>query len=95
MSAGHTEHKSHFVEYMVVFAVLAILTVVELFIPGANVAHAYKAAALTFLAVGKAMIVAYFYMHLKEEKRWLKVIAAVPISAVIFAVGLILEGMYR
>lgn len=95
MSAGHTEHKSHFKEYMIVFVVLAVLTVVELFIPGANVPHSYKAASLTLLAVGKALIVAYFYMHLKEEKRWLKIIAAVPISAVLFAVALILEGMYR
>lgn len=95
MSAGHTEHKSHFKEYMIVFVVLAVLTIVELFIPGANVPHSYKAASLTLLAVGKALIVAYFYMHLKEEKRWLKIIAAVPISAVIFAVAIILEGMYR
>ena len=90
------EHKSHTKEYIIVFVVLTLLTVLELFIPGLkDTPHAYKAAGLTLLAVAKALVVAYFYMHLKEETRWLKFIAAIPISAVIFAVGLILEGMYR
>jgi cytochrome c oxidase subunit 4 len=34
-------------------------------------------------------------MHLKEEKAWLKVIAAVPISAAIFAIVIILESQFR
>lgn len=92
---GHHEHKSHTKEYIIVFFVLTFLTVLELMIPGLKTAYAYKAAGLVGLAVGKALIVAYFYMHLKEETRWLKFIAAVPISAAMYAVGLILESMYR
>ncbi len=88
-------HKSHTVEYVVVFFVLTILTVVELLIPGLNTPYSYKAAGLIGLAAGKACIVAYFYMHLKEERAWLKIIAAVPITAVMYAVGLILESAYR
>lgn len=89
------EHKSHTKEYVIVFFVLTFLTILELMIPGLNTLYAYKATGLISLAVGKALVVAYFYMHLKEETAWLKFIAAIPISAAIFAVVLILESMYR
>ena len=91
---GH-EHKSHTKEYVIVFFVLTFLTILELMIPGLKTVYAYKAAGLIGLAAGKACIVAYFYMHLKEESAWLKLIAAVPITAVMYAVGLILESAYR
>lgn len=88
-------HKSHTVEYMIVFVALSLLTGLELAIPGLNTAYYLKAIGLVSLAFGKAFIVAYFYMHLKEEKAWMKFIAALPILAVMFAVALILESMYR
>ena len=88
-------HKSHTKEYVIIFFILTFLTVVELVIPGLNTPYAYKAAGLIGLAAGKACIVAYFYMHLKEETAWLKFIAAIPITAVLYAVGLILESAYR
>ncbi|MBY0416429.1 MAG: cytochrome C oxidase subunit IV family protein [Bdellovibrionales bacterium] len=91
----HKQHKSHTKEYVIVFFVLTFLTILELMIPGLKTVYAYKAAGLVFLAVGKACIVAYFYMHLKEETRWMKLIACIPISAAFYAVGLILEVMYR
>lgn len=89
------EHKSHTKEYIIVFFALTILTVLELMIPGLQTKHLYKATALVFLAVSKALVVAYFYMHLKEETRWMKFIAAVPVSAALFAAVLIIESMYR
>lgn len=95
---GHNHahvHKSHTKEYVIVFLVLTFLTVLELMIPDLKTAYAYKAAGLIGLAVAKAVIVAYFYMHLKEETRWMKLIACIPISAAFYAVGLVLESMYR
>lgn len=93
--SGET-YKGHAKEYIIVFIILTILTVVELFIPGlANVSHMTKGILLTILAVGKAFFVAYFFMHLKEEKPWLKFIAAVPLSAAVYAYVLVLEGIYR
>ncbi len=89
------QHPSHTKEYVIVFVVLTLLTVLELFIPGLKTEYSYKVIGLVGLAVGKALIVAYFYMHLKEETRWMKLIAAVPISAAFYAVALILESMYR
>lgn len=88
--------KSHFKEYMLVFLALTILTAIELVIPGLEEASTFfKSSSLIFLAIGKAFIVAYFYMHLKDETRWLNLIAAVPISAALFAVVVILESLYR
>lgn len=95
MSDQNHSHPSHTREYVIVFFALTILTVVELLIPNLDTAYRYKAIGLIGLAAGKACIVAYFYMHLKEETAWLKFIAAVPISAVLFAVVLILESMFR
>jgi caa(3)-type oxidase subunit IV len=89
-------HKSHFKEYMLVFLALTFLTAVELVIPGLEEASVFfKSSSLILLAVGKAFIVAFFYMHLKDETRWLKFIAAVPISAAIYATVVILESIYR
>lgn len=89
-------YKGHTKEYVIVFAILTFLTVVELYIPGLkNVTHMTKGVLLTILAAGKAFFVAYFFMHLKEEKPWLKFIAAIPLSAAVYAYVLVLEGIYR
>jgi cytochrome c oxidase subunit 4 len=92
---GKHEHKSHTKEYIIVFFVLTILTVLEIKIPELDTAYVYKAIGLVGLALGKALIVAYYYMHLKEETKWLKFIAAIPISAAFYATALILESAYR
>lgn len=92
---SHGEHKSHKAEYFKVFFVLAALTVVELIIPNMSVSHFAKTSSLIALALGKACIVGWFYMHLKEETRWLKFIALIPISAFAYAVMVILESLYR
>lgn len=82
--------------YVYVFFVLCALTLLELKIPELqNVSYAIKASSLTLLAVGKAFVVAYFYMHLNHEKSWLKFIAAIPISAGMYAAVVILESLYR
>ena len=88
-------HKSHFKEYMIIFGLLALLTVAELIAAEAGWSYWAKASSLTILAVGKAFAVAYFYMHLKEETGWLKFIATVPLSAALFAVVVILESLFR
>lgn len=90
------EYKSHAKEYYFIFGLLAFLTFLELFIPGMeNASKVMKGALLTILAVAKAFLVAYFFMHLKEEKAWVKILAAVPLAAVLFAVVVILESMSR
>ena len=95
MAHGTAEHKSHWKEYFLIFLLLTFLTIVELIIPGLDTKYFYKASSLVLLAIGKAFIVAYYYMHLKDERGWLKFIAAIPISAGIFALVVILESIYR
>lgn len=93
--ASHKNHKSHKMEYFKVFLVLTALTIVELIIPGMKISQFAKGSSLTFLALGKACIVAWSYMHLKEETKWMKFVAMVPISAFFYAVMVILESLYR
>lgn len=97
MSDAHTlEHKSHKKEYIIIFVVLAVMTALEIGVAEIkNLSKFSKGSALTFLAVGKAFLVAYYYMHLKEETKWLKFIAAVPLAAGIFATVLCLEAFFK
>ena len=93
--AAH-EHKSHKKEYFFIFILLAVLTAIEIWVaevPG--ISKFGKGSALTGLAVGKAFLVAYYYMHLKEETKWMKFIAAVPIMAGVYATVLCLEAIYK
>ncbi len=92
----NTHHVSHKKLYWFIFFALAFLTAVELWIPGlTSIAKIYRDSSLILLAFGKAFLVAYFFMHLNEETKWLKFIAAVPISAAIYGTVLILESMFR
>ncbi len=97
MSDAHAhEHQSHKKQYIVIFVVLALLTALEIGvaeIPG--IGKFAKGSSLTFLAVGKAFLVAYYYMHLKEETKWMKFIAAVPIMAGVYATVLRLEATFK
>ena len=89
-------YKGHTKEYIIVFAILTVLTVIELYIPSMeNLTKFVKGTLLTIFAAGKAFFVGYFFMHLKEEKPWLKFITLIPLSAAIFAFALVLESIYR
>lgn len=98
-SASHPEghvHKSHKKEYFLVFLALALLTGLEIWvaeIPG--ISKLNKGGSLTLLAVAKAAMVAYYYMHLKEETKWMKFIALIPMAAVVYATVLCLEAIYK
>jgi cytochrome c oxidase subunit 4 len=89
------EAHSHKAEYFKVFLVLTALTIIELVIPGMDVSQFAKASSLIGLALGKACVVAWFYMHLKSETKWMRAVAATPIAAFAYAVMVILESLYR
>lgn len=89
-------HQSHKKEYIIIFVVLAVLTAIEIWVAEIKGLSKFgKGSSLTFLAVGKAFIVAYYYMHLKEETKWTKFIAAIPIMAAVYATVLCLEAIYK
>lgn len=79
-----------------IFIVLAVLTALELWAAELKQLTKFqKGSALTLLALGKAFLVAYYYMHLKEETKWLKFIAAVPLVAGAYATVLCLEATFK
>lgn len=93
---SEVSHKNHRKEYFKVFLVLVALTIIELIIPNmTTLSKIAKGSSLTFLALGKASIVAWSYMHLKEETKWMRFIALIPIAAFLYAAMVILESMYR
>jgi cytochrome c oxidase subunit 4 len=77
-------------EYLVIFAVLFVLTVIEVWAATAFSGTA-KWLSLVVLASAKAGCVGWWYMHLKQERGWLIFIALLPIIAAFYAVVLILE----
>lgn len=84
-------------EYWVIFGALAVLTALEVgvvYVPG--IGKGLLVSALILLAIGKAALVALFYMHLKHETRVLKLTVAIPMAVpAVYAVVLILEGAWR
>jgi cytochrome c oxidase subunit 4 len=95
--AGHGhEHKPNIKEYMVIFALLAFLTALEVAVTKFDIAHHLMTVALIGLALTKAAIVALYYMHLKHETRVLKLTVALPMAApTIYALVLISEAAWR
>jgi len=57
--------------YLIVFAALGFVTLLELNIGILGLAHALQVITLIVLATGKAALVAAYYMHLRYEPRWL------------------------
>lgn len=77
-------------EYLIVWAVLFVLTVVE--VAAATAFHGTaKWLSLVVLAIAKAGCVGYWYMHLKQEQHWLRFIALLPIIAGLYTIVLIKE----
>ncbi len=95
MSTETHEYHSHAKKYFLIFILLGVLTIAELFAAEGGFSYVTKATSLTILALGKAFAVAYWYMHLDEEKGWLRFIAAIPMVAFIYGAVLILEVAYR
>ncbi|MCK6589732.1 MAG: cytochrome C oxidase subunit IV family protein [Polyangiaceae bacterium] len=99
---GHTAHavKHHAPnrkEYMVIFLVLFVLTVLEVAVaqvPG--ISKTLLGLALVSLAVTKAAFVGLYYMHLKHETNVLKLTVAIPLATpAVYAVVLIAEAAWR
>jgi cytochrome c oxidase subunit IV len=90
-------HQPNIKEYLIIFAVLTVLTIIEVAlaqIPG--VSKKLLAIALVGLALTKAGIVGLYYMHLKSETRVLKLTVALPLAApTIYALVLMSEAAWR
>ena len=88
---------AHRRQYVVVFLVLGVLTLVELAVvrtPG--IARPAVVVALVAIAVAKAALIALFYMHLRFETRILRLTVLGPLLApAVYGIVLIAETAWR
>lgn len=95
-SAALAAHPSHVKEYLVIFVILAVLTLLEVVLAQMGISKHLLAVALVGLALTKAAIVALYYMHLKSETKVLKLTVAIPLAApTIYAIVLMTEAAWR
>ena len=84
-------------EYFFVFIALTVLTAIEVgivFVPG--ISNAAMIAALVGLAVAKALCVAWYFMHLNHETRYMRLSVLIPMSIpAVYALVLIAEAGWR
>lgn len=84
-------------EYAGVFVALSLLTLLELGVASVETTHtAPFVACLIALALGKALLVARLFMHLKYETRVLNLSVYVALAIpVLYAMVLIAEASWR
>ncbi len=78
--------------YIPVFVMLGLLTLVEIWIAGLDIAQASRLFVLMVFAIGKASLVVLYYMHLRYEPRLLALVPLIPLfMALALAVTLVAE----
>jgi cytochrome c oxidase subunit 4 len=83
-------------QYLIIFLVLFLLTVIEVGVAYVQGHRTEVVVALFALAVVKAACVALFFMHLKWETRILRATVVVPLALpVLYALILITEAAWR
>ncbi|MEE2750787.1 MAG: cytochrome C oxidase subunit IV family protein [Myxococcota bacterium] len=83
-------------QYWVIFVALAVLTLIEVGVVYLDITWGQMVFALTGLAVAKAAIVGYYYMHLGHETITLQMTVLVPMLVPgFYAIVLILEAAWR
>ena len=88
--AGEHKHPN----YMAIFWLLAVLTVIELIVVFLPFGKMVNGTLLCALAVGKAAVVAMYFMHLKFETRTLGLIAMTPLAIATLLVFVILPDAF-
>jgi cytochrome c oxidase subunit 4 len=79
--------------YMGIFWVLLVLTVVEVALTFLGLPKLLLGSLLVILAVWKAALVAMYFMHLKFERRTLAMIAVVPFILCLFFILMLLPDI--
>ena len=84
-------------QYLVAFAVLIALTLVELGVARTGgIPRGAVIAALVLLAVAKAALIAAFYMHLRYETRILRITVLGPLVApAVYGLVLMADAAWR
>ncbi|MGD0993555.1 MAG: cytochrome C oxidase subunit IV family protein [Gemmatimonadales bacterium] len=84
------EHKAP--NYIAIWALLAILTVVEVAIVYFRLPRQLTVVSLVFLALWKALLVALYFMHLKFEPKRLLYIVLAPLPLAVILVVAVMHG---
>lgn len=83
-------------EYLFIFGMLAVLTVLEIAVVYVPIGKVAIGTALVGLALAKAALVGLFFMHLKFETPVLKATVAIPLTVPgLYAIFLIIESHWR
>jgi cytochrome c oxidase subunit 4 len=93
-TVGAPAHARDRTQYVVVFVVLGLLTLVELGVARTGgIAKPAVIVALVALAIAKAALIALFYMHLRFETRILRLTVLGPLVApAVYGLVLIAEA---
>ena len=83
-------------QYWWIFVALFVLTVVEVLAAEIDASWGVVVSALVGLALVKAALVGWFYMHLNHDSFGMKLTIAIPMAMPFFyALVLIIESAYR
>ncbi len=81
--------------YWMVWAGLALLTFIELFIAGFPWSKTLIIVVLLALAIWKALLVALYFMHLRFEKNRMRIFAVAPLPlTVIIVIAVLTEYVW-
>jgi cytochrome c oxidase subunit 4 len=96
-AAGHAPAARQRVAYLAAFAVLVLLTAVELgLVRSDGIPRRAAVAALVAVAAAKALLIGLFYMHLRYETRILKLTVLGPLVAPgVYGLVLVLDAAWR
>ena len=83
--SGDAEEHQH-PPYMLIWVVLIVLTLFEVFYAFFNLPKIWLAIGLIVMAVWKAVLVAMYYMHLRFEPRRLWVLAISPLPLIVILI---------
>ena len=96
MSEAARAPHPHYKQYLVILAVLTVLTALEIGIVYMGLSKGVLVTSLIVLAVVKAALVGLFYMHLISETTVLKLVVALPFTVLaVYAFVLIAEAAWR
>lgn len=93
---GHEITEKDVKFYLLIFVGLSLMTLAQALIyQYAGFSHLTNAIVQTVIALVKVVLVAYYFMHLKDESTWLKFIAVIPVFAVLYTVFIAVETIVR
>lgn len=93
---GHEITEKDVKFYLTIFFGLSLMTLAQVLIfEYAGLSSLTNAVVQTVIALVKVILVAYYFMHLKDESTWMKFIASIPVFAVLYTVFIAVETIVR